>query len=130
MSAKAEQVTAEQLAAFADAWNRHDVDGLMTFMTDDCIFDASSGPFAFGSRFEGYAAVRAAYAGIFTVFPDARWSDANHFVSGSSGLSHWLFTGTKADGSRVEVHGCDVFTFKSGKIFIKDSYRKQRVPPG
>ena len=129
MIARDEQVTVQHLEAFADAWNRHDVDALMSFMTDDCIFDGSSGPFPFGARYEGRANVRAAYAAIFTMFPDARWNDATHFVSGASGLSRWLFTGTKMDGARVEVHGCDVFAFKTGKIYIKDSYRKQRVSP-
>ena len=31
------------LAAFADAWNRHDVDGLMSMMTPDGVFEASAG---------------------------------------------------------------------------------------
>jgi hypothetical protein len=26
----------------------------------------------------------------------------------------------------VEVHGCDLFTFRDGKIALKDSYRKNR----
>jgi ketosteroid isomerase-like protein len=37
-------VTTEVLQAFADAWNRHDVDALMSFMTEDCVFEASAGP--------------------------------------------------------------------------------------
>jgi ketosteroid isomerase-like protein len=28
-------VTVADLQAFADAWNRHDIDALMRFMTDD-----------------------------------------------------------------------------------------------
>ena len=38
------EVTTERLQAFADAWNRHDVDALMSFMSDDCAFEASAGP--------------------------------------------------------------------------------------
>jgi hypothetical protein len=26
------------------------------------------------------------------------------------------------------VHGCDLFTFRDGKIVVKDSYRKNRPP--
>jgi ketosteroid isomerase-like protein len=37
------EVTTETLHAFADAWNRHDVDALMSFMTDDCVFESSAG---------------------------------------------------------------------------------------
>ena len=51
-------VTVETLAAFADAWNRHDVDAIMTFMTDDCVFETAAGPQAFGARHVGTAAVR------------------------------------------------------------------------
>ena len=32
----------EFLEAFAQAWNRHDIDALMRCMTDDCVFDAWS----------------------------------------------------------------------------------------
>ena len=28
------------LQAFADAWNRHDVDALMSMMTTDCVFES------------------------------------------------------------------------------------------
>jgi hypothetical protein len=28
------------------------------------------------------------------------------------------------------VHGCDVFTFRGGKIALKDSYRKNRPALG
>ena len=37
------EVTVELLQAFANAWNRHDVDDLMSFMTDDCVFESSAG---------------------------------------------------------------------------------------
>ena len=36
----------------------------------------------------------------------------------------------RADGIFVEVHGCDLFTFRDGKIALKDSYRKNRPPLG
>ena len=39
MSTENSEVTTHDLQAFADAWNRHDVDALMTFMTDDCVGD-------------------------------------------------------------------------------------------
>jgi ketosteroid isomerase-like protein len=43
-------------------------------------------------------------------------------------MSEWTFTGTRADGVRVEVNGCDLFIFREGKIALKNSYRKQRQP--
>ena len=121
-------VTVEFLQAFAKAWNRHDVDDLMSFMTDDCVFESSAGDEACGTRYEGVKAVRKGYAKAWQDFPDAQWNDARHFVNGNRGVSEWIFTGTHADGKRVEVAGCDIFTFRDGKIAIKNSYRKNRQP--
>jgi steroid delta-isomerase-like uncharacterized protein len=128
MSKVIPEVTPEILQAFADAWNRHDADALMSFMTEDCVFDASAGPDACGTRYAGRAAVRAGYAEVWSIFPDAHWGNARHFVQGERGVSEWTFTGTRADGTRVEVTGCDLFTFRNGKIAVKNSYRKNRPP--
>ena len=121
-------VTIEQLEAFFDhGWNGHDVDVLMTFMSDDCVFEAAAGRDACGMRHAGRARVREAFARVFASFPDVRFDDARHFVSGDRGLSEWIFRGTSADGTKVEVNGCDVFTFRDGKIAVKSSYLKNRT---
>lgn len=119
-------MTIERLEAFCAAWNRHDIDGLMSFMTDDCVFESSAGPDACGTRYAGREAVRRGYMGAWEAVPDAQWSVARHFISGDRGLSEWIFTGTHSDGRRIEVTGCDVFTFRGDKIVVKNSYRKQR----
>ena len=124
------EVTTEMLQAFAEAWNRHDVDALMSFMTDDCVFESSAGPDVCGPRFGGRESVRAGFAEVWATFPDAHWGNARHFVHGNRGASAWTFTGTRADGTRVDVHGCDLFTFRGGRICLKDSYRKNRPPVG
>ena len=116
----------ELLVRCADAWNRHDLDALMAMMTDDCVFEASAGPHVEGQRSEGKQAVRAAYAAVFETFHDAHWAHPRHFIVGNRGVSEWTFTGTQKDGRRVEVNGCDLFTFNDGRIAIKNSYRKNR----
>jgi len=116
------------LRSFAEAFNWHDLDRLMSMMTEDCVFDASSGPEAWGTRYTGQSQVRDSFAAIFRMFPDASWTQDRHFVDGDRGLSEWLFTGTHvATGAVVRVHGCDIFTLRDGKIAIKDSYRKTVV---
>jgi len=119
-------ISVKFLDAFADGWNRHDVDDLMSFMNDDCAFEASAGQDVCGTRYQGYEQVRAGFQEVFTAFPDAHWG-GRHFVSGDRGVSEWTFTGTRADGTRVEVTGCDLFTFRDGKIAVKNSYRKNRL---
>ncbi|WP_436639807.1 nuclear transport factor 2 family protein [Microbaculum sp. FT89] len=117
----------ETLDRFIEAWNAHDVDGLMACMAQNCAFHASGGPDADGTVFEGREAVRKGYAGIFAGFPDAQWTNGRHHVFGDRGLSQWRFVGTAPDGTRVEVDGCDLFTFDGPLIALKDSYRKSRV---
>jgi len=121
-------VTIADLQAFAEAWNRHDAEALMGFMSDDCVFEASAGPDVCGTRYVGSEAVRAGFVEVWETYPDARWRSPRHFVCGDRGVSEWTFTGTRADGARVEVNGCDVFTFRGGKIALKNSYRKNRPP--
>jgi steroid delta-isomerase-like uncharacterized protein len=125
-----DEVTTEVLQAFADAWNRHDVDALMSFITEDCVFESSAGSDICGTRYAGRGAVRVAFADVWATFPDAQWENARHFVCAQRGVSEWTFTGTRADGTRVEVHGCDLFTFRNGKISLKNSYRKNRPALG
>ncbi len=119
--------TTRLLETFAAAWNSHDVDALMLCMTSDCVFESSAGPDECGTRHVGAEAVRDGYASVWAAFPDAHWGNARHFVCGDRGLSQWTFTGTGADGKRVEVNGCDLFTFREGRIALKDSYRKNRL---
>ena len=100
---------------------------LMTFMSDDCVFEGVAGPEACGTRHIGRERVREAFGRVFTAFPDARFGGARHFVSGDRGLSEWIFTGTAGDGRKVEVNGCDVFTFRHDKIAVKSSFFKNRT---
>ena len=113
-------------AFFTEGWNRHDVDRLMTFMAEDCVFESASGSEVFSTRHVGRARVREAFARIFASFPDVAFGDARHFVAGDRGVSEWVFTGTGRDGKRVEVNGCDLFTFRGDKIAVKSSFLKTR----
>jgi steroid delta-isomerase-like uncharacterized protein len=126
MSPAVSAVSAATLQAFADAWNRHDLEALMAFMADDCVFHAVAGPELFGRSFVGRAAVREGFELAWKTFPDAAWVDGEHFVCGDRGVSESTFRGTKADGTRIEARMVDVFTFRDGRIAVKNAYRKDR----
>ena len=119
-------ITAQTLADFAAAWNRHDLDALMGFMHDDCVFHAVAGPDQLGRTFSGRAEVAEGFKAAWTTMTDAAWLDGEHFVVGDRGVSECTFKGTQADGSRIEARMVDVFTFKDGKILIKNAFRKNR----
>lgn len=119
-------VDVEFLAKFGEAWNRHDIEALMSFMADNCEFHAVAGPDLMGRSFIGREAVREGFQLAWQTFPDAAWLDGVHFVCGDRGVSETTFKGTKADGSRIEARMVDVFTFVDGKIAVKNAFRKDR----
>jgi steroid delta-isomerase-like uncharacterized protein len=118
----------ELLQAFNDAWNRHDIDALMGCMADDCVFHGVAGPELLGRSFVGRDAVREGFQLAWQTFPDAQWVDGDHFVVGDRGVSESTFRGTRADGARIEARMVDVFTFRDGRIAVKNAYRKDRPP--
>ncbi len=120
-------VSTASLDAFAEAWNRHDTNAILSMMTPDCVFEGSRGSSVKGTVYTGQEEVRRGVNEVFATFPDARWNNPTHFIAGNRGVTEWVFTATGPDGGQVEVQGCDVFTFRDGKIAVKNSYRKQRM---
>jgi ketosteroid isomerase-like protein len=112
------------LKALVDAFNAHDLDRIMSFFTEDAVLEMPRGPHAWGNRYEGAAAVRAALQGRFTGLPDVHYGNDVHYVDGDMGISRWTLTGTPASGERIEVHGCDFYAFRDGKVVQKDSFWK------
>jgi ketosteroid isomerase-like protein len=120
--------TVEMLEAIADAFNRHDADAVMSFFTDDCVFETPRGPEPCGRRLVGKEAVREGVAARFAGIPDVHYGDGTHWVLGDRGVSEWTLTGTTTDGKRLELRGCDLWTFRDGKVLKKDSYWKLVEP--
>jgi ketosteroid isomerase-like protein len=108
------------------AFDRHDLDAIMADFTDDAVFETPRGPEPWGRRIVGIAAVREAFAGRFSGIPDVRYGDGRHFVDGDRGASEWILSGTTVDGQRIEIRGCDLWTFRDGKVAKKDSFWKIR----
>lgn len=107
-------------------FDTHDLDRIMDRFADDAVFEGPRGPDPWGRRVVGKEAVREAFAARFAGIPDVRYTDDDHFVSGDRGASEWTLTGTTTDGQRIEVRGCDLWTFRDGRVVKKDSYWKIR----
>lgn len=119
-------ITTESMQQVLDAFNRHDLDAIMEFFSDDCSFDFPRGPEPWGQRFIGKAQVREALAGRFKGIPDVHYGEDLHWISADSnrGVSEWTLTGTTTAGVKLKVRGCDLWEFRNGKIIRKDSYWK------
>jgi ketosteroid isomerase-like protein len=112
------------LQQFLEAFNRHDLDAIMAFFSDDCCMDLPRGPEPWGTRLTGKAQVRAGCASRFAGLPDAHYGEDRHWVCGDMGFSEWTLTGTTPSGERVEVRGTDHLEFRGGKIVRKNSFWK------
>ena len=107
------------LEALLDAFNAHDLDAIMAFFTEDCVFDTPR-----GERLVGTEQVRDGFQARFDGIPDIQYGDERHWTSGDRGVSEWTIRGTQATGDPIEVRGCDLFEFTDGRISRKDSFWK------
>jgi len=114
------------LESILAAFNDHDLDAVMSFFSQDCVLEMPRGPDPWGARYVGFAAVKDGLRSRFAGIPDVRYDDDTHLVCGNVGISRWTLRGTSVDGERVEVNGCDFYTFDDGKVVKKDSYWKIR----
>ena len=121
-------LTAQELSDTFDAFNRHDIDGVMTHFAEDCVFYTVGGNEAYGTKIEGAEAIAKAFSSVWEGMPDAHWDHHSHFVSGDRAVSEWTFSGTDANGMRTEAQGADLFTLRDGKIVVKQALRKARPP--
>jgi ketosteroid isomerase-like protein len=115
------------LQAITTAFDQHDLDGIMAHLADDAVFEGPRGAEPWGTRVVGREAVREAFAARFAGIPDIRYQGDAHFVDGDRGASEWTLSGTTTEGHRIEVRGCDLWTFRDGLVVKKDSFWKIRT---
>jgi ketosteroid isomerase-like protein len=117
------------LTEVLEAFNRHDLDAIMARFAEDCVLETPRGPDPCGRRFVGKSEVRQGLAARFEGIPDVHYVGQGHLVSGDRGLSEWTISGTTVEGERIEVRGCDLWTFGADDtITRKDSFWKIREP--
>jgi ketosteroid isomerase-like protein len=122
------KLTSQDLVDTFDAFNRHDIDGVMTHFADDCVFYTVGGDEVYGAKIEGSEDIAKAFSAVWAGMKDAHWAHHSHFVCDDRAVSEWTFSGTGTDGMRVEAQGADLFTLRDGKIVVKQALRKSRPP--
>jgi steroid delta-isomerase-like uncharacterized protein len=119
-----ELVTNELLKGFLEAFNRHDLDAIMEYFAEDCVFYMPRGSAPRGDQYSGKEQVRAGLAKRFEGIPDVHYGEDRHWTCGDFGVSEWTLTGTSVSGKKLEVRGVDLLEFAEGKIIRKDSFWK------
>lgn len=103
---------------FNEAFNRHDVDGMMKFASEDTIFE-NTDPAPDGTVYSGKEAVTKFWRDFFRESPQAHIDIEEIFGLGFHVVMRWKYSW--GDG---HVRGVDVFKFKDGLISEKLSYVK------
>ena len=114
----------DALQGILDAFNAHDLDRIMSYFAEECVLQMPRGDRPWGQRFVGKEAVRQGLASRLSGIPDVHYGEHTHFLCDDVGITKWTLTGNTVAGARVEVLGCDFYTFRAGKIVEKDSYWK------
>jgi ketosteroid isomerase-like protein len=120
----ASTVNEQLMRDISAAFNSRDVDRIMSFFTDDATFWLARGPEPVGRTLEGKAAIRQALTDRFKVIPDMRWDHKEYIFAGDRAVSVWTVRGRGADGEALNYQGCDIYQFRNGKIWKKDTYWK------
>ena len=107
---------------FNEAFNRHDVDTIMSWMTDDCVFE-NTRPAPDGTRITGQSAVRAFWVEFFRRSPQAHFDTEELIVSEDRCVVRWNYRWVR-DGVSGHVRGVDLFRVRDGKVAEKLSYVK------
>lgn len=120
-------MTIDDFDVLFDAFNRHDIDDVMSYFHDDVVFDTVSGPDSHGTRILGKAAVRQQFENTWGTMPDVQWTNASYFLASEDKIvSECTFVATNPDGTRQHADSVDLFTIADGKISSKRAFRKNR----
>lgn len=108
---------------FNDAFNSHDVAGMMRLMSDDCVFE-NTYPAPDGTKYTGKETVTQFWRDFFRESPSAHIEIEEIFGLGNRCIVRWKYDWVDGAGKKGRVRGVDVFKLKDGLICEKLSYVK------
>jgi steroid delta-isomerase-like uncharacterized protein len=104
---------------YTDAWGSRDPDQIVALHTEDTTFHAHAGQ----EPSRGKAAVRQAFADLFTQFPDLAFAPVALRTGSDFWVAEWRMSGSLAGtDARFEVDLVDVIAVENGLVKRKDSY--------
>ena len=112
---------------YIDAWNRHDIDALLKFLTDDATY----ADVALNMSSTGKDAIRAFFEHVQREFSSDYQFEPGHLVLGPDGYAlEWVMTGThdrdganlRATGKSFRIRGVSVGELRDGRIARNTDY--------
>lgn len=79
--------TEKMIKDYYGAWNSHDVDGILSYFTDDCVYE----DLAFGVINHGKKELKDFFSDAFATMPDLRLELKSLFFSGDWVGHEWAF---------------------------------------
>ncbi|MBM3560163.1 MAG: nuclear transport factor 2 family protein [Alphaproteobacteria bacterium] len=120
-----ELLSREFLDSVGAAFNRHDVDGIVGMFAPDGEWQLARGPAYFGTRLRGREEIRSFLQKRFASIPDMQWATLDRWAAGTKAVSEWRVTGSDKNGNRIDLLGCDLYTFNTKRLIVKkDTYWK------
>jgi steroid delta-isomerase-like uncharacterized protein len=129
MAGTSEAQLEELIGRYNDAWNRHDLDAIVSMHAPGMVFENHTA----GERAEGDE-VREHIGAIFAAWPDIAFSSRRLYVRDGLVVQEWTARATHTNelrrgdlvappsGKVVEWDGIDVFPMENGLIKRKDVY--------
>lgn len=109
--------------AYYEAFNRHDVAGMMALLTDDCRFEHFA-PAPDGTVYERKEAVARFWRGFFRAAPDAHLEIEKIQGFGMQCVARWRCEWADAGGVKRHIRGVDLVQERGGLICEQHSYVK------
>ena len=133
------------IAAYDDAWNRHDIPALLAMHTEDSVFQNH----ATGEQAQGKPAIARMVERVFQMFPDVHFGFRKIYVRDDLIVQEWTASAThqrpilgrggellQPTGKRLSWDGVDILPLRGGLVLRKDTYmdrdsilRQTRPPP-
>jgi len=115
------QLTAE----FLDAFNRGDLDAVVSSFASDGMYDEFT-----GQRNEGLDEIRTAFEPQFSgAFGEMKFLDEDLFIDASTGqvMASWVCT-LSVKGEPTSWRGLDLITYRGDEVVAKSTYAKTKAP--
>lgn len=108
---------------FHEAFNRHDVAGMMKLMSDDCIFE-NTNPAPDGAVYSGKEVVTHFWQDFFRKSPHAHIEIEEIFSFGERCVMRWRYSWVNTGGEKRHIRGVEIFRVRNDSICEELSYVK------